>query len=204
MIRTLLSGANLPIKFWPYAFHHALRIINALPRKGQTKSRTELATGKKENLRKFKTFGSRVWIRPPGGRKSKLKPNARKGIFLGFIPNTTRNIIWFDEETHKIKSASHARFDEGMNDLPLTSLPPNVVHLQRTNDNIKFPMDVKETTIDNFFFYASPFDETLVTSLTVSCKHPTFGLTLKEDEINSRTYVHHLIDKTSAAAMFSS
>lgn len=204
MIRTLLSGANLPIKFWPYAFHHALRIINALPRKGQTKSRTELATGKKENLRKFKTFGSRVWIRPPGGRKSKLKPNARKGIFLGFIPNTTRNIIWFDEETHKIKSASHARFDEGMNDLPLTSLPPNVVHLQRTNDNIKIPMDVKDTTIDNFFFYASPFDETLVTSLTVSCKHPTFGLTLKEDEINGRTYVHHLIDKTSAAAMFSS
>ena len=23
-IRCLLSGANLPIKFWPYAFHHSL------------------------------------------------------------------------------------------------------------------------------------------------------------------------------------
>jgi histone deacetylase 1/2 len=30
-IRALLTGANLPIKFWPYAFYHALRMSNALP-----------------------------------------------------------------------------------------------------------------------------------------------------------------------------
>ena len=29
--RTLLVGANLDIKFWPYAFYHALRMSNALP-----------------------------------------------------------------------------------------------------------------------------------------------------------------------------
>ena len=28
-IRCLLDGANLPVKFWPYAFHHMIRILNA-------------------------------------------------------------------------------------------------------------------------------------------------------------------------------
>jgi len=29
-IRALLLGANLPIKFWPYAFHFWLRIDNSM------------------------------------------------------------------------------------------------------------------------------------------------------------------------------
>eukprot|EP00536_Pseudo-nitzschia_multiseries_P011320 jgi/Psemu1/28516/gm1.28516_g len=27
----MLSGANLPIKFWPFAFNHALRLSNEFP-----------------------------------------------------------------------------------------------------------------------------------------------------------------------------
>jgi hypothetical protein len=27
-MRTMLAGPNLPMKFWPYAFHHFLRIYN--------------------------------------------------------------------------------------------------------------------------------------------------------------------------------
>ena len=30
-IWTLLVGANLDIKFWPYAFYHALQMSNAFP-----------------------------------------------------------------------------------------------------------------------------------------------------------------------------
>ena len=59
-IRCLLSGANLPTKFWPYAFHHSLRILNALSSCTQSKSPRELATGKRENLQNFKIIGSRV------------------------------------------------------------------------------------------------------------------------------------------------
>ena len=68
-IRALLIGADLPIKFWPYAFHHYLRLKNAtIPVRGQTKSPTELATGKKDDLSKIRTFGCRVWVRQPGRR----------------------------------------------------------------------------------------------------------------------------------------
>ena len=34
-IRALLIGANLPIKFWPYAFHHFLRLKNAVYPSGE-------------------------------------------------------------------------------------------------------------------------------------------------------------------------
>jgi len=38
-IRAMLIGAGLPVKFWPYAFRHFLRIKNsALPRRDSTES----------------------------------------------------------------------------------------------------------------------------------------------------------------------
>ena len=48
------------------------------------------------------------------------------------MPNTTKNIIWFDLDTERVKIAKHAKFDEGMNDLPITELPPNTTYLQRS------------------------------------------------------------------------
>ena len=118
-LRSMLHGASLPVKFWPYAFHHYVRLKNALPVKEQEHSPVEMATGKQEDFSALRTFGCRVWVRPPGRRGAKLLPNSRKGIFLGFLPNTTKNIIWYDCESTRIKIAKHARFDEGMNDLPL-------------------------------------------------------------------------------------
>ena len=56
--------------------------------------------------------------------------NSRKGIFLGYLPQTTKNILWYDIETDCVKIASHACFDEGMNDLPIDAIPPNITHLQ--------------------------------------------------------------------------
>ena len=60
-IRSLLFGSNLDIKFWPFAFHHYLRLKNSLPKCGQVKSPYELATGRKDNFTGFKTFGCQVW-----------------------------------------------------------------------------------------------------------------------------------------------
>ena len=44
-IKSLLLGAGLEIKFWPYAFMHVLQIRNAIPRQGQVESAIKLATG---------------------------------------------------------------------------------------------------------------------------------------------------------------
>jgi len=47
-IRALLLGANLPIKFWPYAFHFWLRIDHSMASRDQLVSPNYITTGKKD------------------------------------------------------------------------------------------------------------------------------------------------------------
>ena len=131
-VRCLLDGANLDIKFRPYAFWHQLCILNNLVGSGQSQSPLQLALGQKENLQNCCTFGCCVWVRPSTYHKSKFWNNSQKGIFLGFVPNTTHNIIWYDVKTERVKIVSHAKFDEGMNDIPINKLPLNALHLQQS------------------------------------------------------------------------
>ena len=65
-VYALLFDSGLSMKFWPYAFFHALCIQNDLPHRGQTASPLFLATGKKDNFKNLCTFGCRVYVQPPG------------------------------------------------------------------------------------------------------------------------------------------
>ena len=85
------------------------------------------------------------------------KQNSKTTPFLGFMPNTTKNIIWFDLDTERVKIAKHAKFDEGMNDLPITELPPNTTYLQRSELRQPFPEDKYDLTTSDFDFVTSPF-----------------------------------------------
>jgi len=62
----MLLGAKMPIKFWPYAFHHYVRIKNSIPSRDQVKSPLEMASQRVDDFSKFHTFGCRVWVRPSG------------------------------------------------------------------------------------------------------------------------------------------
>jgi len=203
-IRAMLVGANLDVKFWPYAFHHWLRIDNSLPSRDQTQAPLLQATGMTDDFTAFRTFGCRVWVRPPGRRTAKFRPNSRKGIFLGFLPNTTKNIVWYDPETIRVKTAKHARFDEGMNDLPPADIPPNVVHLQRLQQGDALPAEDGETSVAQFHFTANPFAHTLTRHMKVKCRDPTFGLTVNAGEVNNRAYVQQIKRNSSAANLYSS
>jgi hypothetical protein len=204
-IRSLLTGSNLPAKFWPYAFHFYLRTKNANPTRGRDLSAYEqLHSGKQEDFSRFRTFGCRVWVRPPGKRKGKLINNARKGIFLGYLPHTTKNLLWYDLETHRVKIAFHARFDEGMNDLPADSIPPNVQHLQRVRDGLPLEPDDHDLSVSAFVFRDSPFSSDTDDTVRVICTHPTFGFQLAEDTETGRVYAQDLIDHSSALTLRSS
>ena len=56
-IRALLLGANLPIKFWPCAFHFWLRIDNSLASQDQLVSPNYITLGKKDDMSALRTFG---------------------------------------------------------------------------------------------------------------------------------------------------
>ena len=56
-------------------------------------SRLEAAFGRHDNFKNLKYFGSRIWCCPPGDRDAKFKSNSRKGLFLVFLLDTTKNIF---------------------------------------------------------------------------------------------------------------
>ena len=132
--------------------------------------------GKKDNFTNFRTFGCCCWIRPPGRRKQKFKKFVKKGIFLGYTGQTQRNFIWFDVNTEKIKIASHGRFDEGFNDLPIESIPLNAAHLTRSELGHCWKKDCKSLNFDcNLHFYLEPFAELIPKTVKQTCLAPNLG-----------------------------
>jgi hypothetical protein len=133
-----------------------------------------------------------------------LQPNSRKGIFLGILPNTTKNILWYDVDTGRIKIAKHVRFDKGLNDLPMGAIPPNVQHLQRIQSGDPFPPEDDETDVEEFTSFASPFGVTLrETCVPVCNKSPTFGFKLQADKLNNRVFVQKIMPNSPASRLSS-
>ena len=128
-MRAMLLGADLEAKFWPYAFRMVIRLSNIEPHGDRDGSPIQIITGKKPDLKgRLRTFGCRVFARSSGGRTAKLSnEHSRSGIFLGYT-GTMQSILYFDLRSHSVKTATHARFDEGMADLD--DPPPNVRQLR--------------------------------------------------------------------------
>ena len=203
----LLICANIDTKFWPYVFSHHLRINNAMAMNGQDSSRIFQATGMKEDFSGFRTSGCHTWIRPPAKRSAKFKHNIVKGIFLGFIPRTVLNILWYNCEIGKVGPANHVTFDEGMHDLPFKMLPPNQRDLERAELGDKFPAKPDEVNVaDELWFYVYPFAKMISKQMQVlsSCSRPNFGLVIEPDPQYNRAYVLDVDAKSSAAKLCSS
>jgi hypothetical protein len=129
-IRTMLAGAALPPKFWPYAFHHFLRLYNVTVHGDKTASPFEICTTRKPDLSLLRVFGCRVYALPSRPRRpTKILPDSRTGIFLGFA-KTMKNILCYDTETETVKTAQHVIFDEAMRDIDHP--PPNARLLATT------------------------------------------------------------------------
>jgi len=108
-IRAMLIGAGLPVKFWPYAFRHFLRIKNlALPQRDSMESAHQKLHGEKDNLSLLRTFGCRLWVKILAWQnQAKYIQDTKKGIFLGYRTNTLKNIVWCDPLTDRVKYGYH-------------------------------------------------------------------------------------------------
>ena len=111
-LRAILSGAGLDARFWPFAFHHYLRIYNLVPHAKRLQSPYQICTGKVPDLSFLRVFGCRVYVLPPRPRRpSKLENDPNVGIFLGYS-QTVKKILYYDVNTHEVKEGSHVAFDE--------------------------------------------------------------------------------------------
>jgi Reverse transcriptase (RNA-dependent DNA polymerase) len=206
-LRTLLSGANLVPSLWPYAFHHFVRLYNFQPHRrdndpdADQRTPYEILTGSMPDLSKLRTFGCRVYVRPPGGRKRKTAGNTRKGQFLGY-KSTSKNVLYIDDRTREIKEAFHVRFDEAFNDL--AEPPPNAVSLRAVaaGHNVR----VSEETDDippgphlNLEICPTPFMKPLSLSVPVSCNNSALGFIIKHDPNRDRGYIAGITPRSSAS-----
>jgi len=195
-MRTMLSGAGLPPKFWPYCFAYILRLYNLTVHEGQTKTPYELKTGKRPNLSYLRTFGCRVYARASGPKThpDKAVPNARTGIFLGFH-KTFRNVLYYDVDSGEVKWTPHATFDEAMNDVPIVDRPPNVKLLLNAAGKRPFTDDdVPDENIPELDVTTNPFSEVFeYTPSKGNWKDPLLGLEFKDCAYRYRAYISGLL-----------
>ena len=186
-LRAMLTGSNLTASFWPYACYHYLRLYNFVPHGDRPTSPYEMCGGALPNLAKLRTFGCHVHVRPTTPWYGKLVPNSRLGVFLGYS-RSLKVLYYFDLGTSLVKTATHARFDEGMNDL---SDPPPKAQLLRDlavdghvpPDSLSSPMPINLDISDD------PFDRLDELTLSVVGDHPSLGFDIQECHIRKRGYI---------------
>ena len=130
MMRCMLHSAELGPEYWSYAIQYAAYIRNRLPHFATGCTPFEGFTGNQPDLSGLRIFGSRVYARKPGKRKAKLDDNSYKGFFLGFTA-TDKNCRYIDEDTGRIKIATHLVFDEAHFSQPAHKAPLAAQTLQR-------------------------------------------------------------------------
>ena len=195
-LRAMLSGANLQPSFWPYAFYHYLRLYNFVPHGTRPSSPYEMCGTALPDLSKLRTFGCRVHVRPTTMRYGKVVPNSRLGIFLGYS-RSLKILYYYDLESALVKTATHARFDEGMNDLT-NNAPPNVQLLRRLDHDGSLLPDTFDMSPLNLAISDDPFDQLDALSPAIICEHPTLGFDVSECHIRKRAYVSNIFPHTTA------
>ena len=179
-----------------------IRIKNAaLPRREDTESAFQKAHGKQDDLSLLQTFGSRIWVTEltPANIRGKYPVDTCKGIFLGYRSGTYKNVIWYDEQTHRIKYGYHGRIDEGYNDLARDDLPPNVRIFERHGIDIQ--PDKAATQVLQFDTSANPFFKEVEVTVKNRCRSTTFGFQLQTDELLNRVYIQDIRSASSAASI---
>ena len=113
IMRASLENATLHPKYWSDALLHSTFIKNRLPHSAFNFKSTpyQELTGTKPNLRNLKLFEARTTVRRPGKRVGKVSAHYYTGIFLRYA-KTMKIVVYIDTTTKKIKTSSHAVFDE--------------------------------------------------------------------------------------------
>lgn len=121
-----------------------------------------------------------------GRKKARFKSNARKGIFLGFLPHTTKIVMYYGVNSQEIKYATHLRCEKGMNDLPFEEIPLSVQHLQRKEDGKRILPENDFQSTDQLHFFVEPFVILVTHHFNNVCpEHKSLDFTLCTDQLSN-------------------
>jgi len=183
-MRTMLAGAGLEPHFWPYAFCHYLHLYNVTPHHLHNAFPYALCLGQLPNLTLLCTFGCQVYVLPPrASHQNKLHSDTHTGIFLGYS-QTMKNILYYNQNSHQVKTALCVVFDEAMSDSNIKA--PNAWLL---HGDIVLPADIIDTTSSLPFLDISTSPFTSLVNIDILYSSPDalpFGI-----EVSTCTCLHH-------------
>ena len=106
-------------------------------------------------------------------------------------------MYYFDLGSSTVKTATHARFDEGMNDMD--EPPPNVKLLRNLADDGVVDPDRLDLPLLNLEVSDDPFERLDELSPPITCEHPCLGFEIMECHIRRRGYVSGVVANTTAS-----
>lgn len=112
----MLMQANLPNSFWAEAINTVNYIRNRCISKSlDAGTPYEIWSGKKPNVKYFRTFGCKVFVTDTTPGKAKFQPRAKEGIFVGYSFESKAYRIWIPAERQTRVSRDVKFLDEFSN-----------------------------------------------------------------------------------------
>ncbi|KAM3067034.1 hypothetical protein ACMFMG_012223 [Clarireedia jacksonii] len=109
--RSMLQDAQLPTKFWAEAANTACYLRNRTPIGPEGITPEEAYSGRKPYVGHLRAFGCVAYAHAPKERRQKLDPNAKKMVFIGYMP-TARQYRLYDPAANKVVLATAPVFNE--------------------------------------------------------------------------------------------
>ena len=115
LARSMMVARSLPSFLWDEAVAHANYLRNRVGTRALVdRTPYEAWFGVKPNVSHLREFGCDVWVLDETQNLSKLKPKARKMVFMGFIDGS-KSIRYYDATTRRIKVSRNVSFAENEN-----------------------------------------------------------------------------------------
>jgi hypothetical protein len=112
MNRTMLMDSKLTDVFWAHAMHTTVHIQNILMlRNNSDKTPYDLWKGIPTNVKHFKVFGSKCYIKREDVRMRKFDSRVEKKIFIGYS-STRKAYKWFNLRLKKFAGSINVMVDE--------------------------------------------------------------------------------------------
>ena len=109
MVRSMMSRATLPIRFWGYALETAAHILNRVPTKKVSKTPFEMWKGKRPSLGHIKIWGCEVFVRREA--QDKLEARSEKCHFIGY-PEESFGYLFYRPKDNVVFVARRGTFLE--------------------------------------------------------------------------------------------
>jgi hypothetical protein len=112
MARTMLNESRLNDMFWPQAVHIAVHILNiSFLRNNKDKTPYQLWKGRPANIKHFRIFGSKCYIKRIDKNLGKLDSRTDEGILVGYSCSR-KAYKCYNFRLRKIIESIDVRFDE--------------------------------------------------------------------------------------------